>query len=409
MSPTSTKEYLRTIQTRYKKVITKKEKTLIINEVIEVLKMHRKSTIRALKRRPIRYIRKVKGKQEIYTQDLIMPLSIIWRVAGKPCSKRLVTQMSELINKLKECNEIKLYGKQEQLLRNMGSSTIDKLLEGERDISKKEYGISGTQTSPLLKSLIPIRVYFTKEEYAEPGHGEMDCVLHCGTSLSGVYAETLNILDISTHWNEKKIFLKKTKRKIIGTFHELLKQFPFLLISIDFDNGFEFVNWDLKHYCESHNIEYTRCRSYHKNDQAHIEGKNYQSIRKVVGYDRIDDAYIITLIDNIYQNELRLLTNFFYTTMKLREKQKTKTGKIIKKYERAKTPYQRVLESDTIPQSTKDGLTAQYQTLNPAKLQRDLSKKLDNVYRLMKQKKLGSSVTELYHATPLPDSALGNT
>ncbi|KKQ38803.1 MAG: hypothetical protein US54_C0003G0031 [Candidatus Roizmanbacteria bacterium GW2011_GWA2_37_7] len=339
-----------------------------------------------------------------------MPLTAIWKAGGSPCSKRLEPQIGELLDKLKQFDEIRLYGRQEELLRTMKTSTIDRLLEGERDISKKEYGISGTRKSPLLKSLIPVRTHFTDVEYTEPGHGEMDCVLHCGMSLLGIYAETLNILDIATHWNEKKIFLKKTNKKIVGSFHILKKQFPFPLLSIDFDNGFEFVNWLLKHYCEKQNLDYTRSRSYHKNDQAHIEGKNYHSVRKVVGYDRIDDEHVVNLIDNVYQNEHRLLTNFFYTTMKLKKKEKQLiTGKVTKKHERAQTPYQRVITSDKLSQTIKDTVTAQYKTLNPAQLHRDLKKKLDKIYRIMKQKQLTSSVTVAYHATPLPDYLLGNT
>jgi len=281
-----------------------------------------------------------------------------------------------VIDKLKEFDEIKLYYGQEKLLRQMKFSTIDKLLESERDISKKEYGLSGTKRSPLLKTLIPVRCNFSKEETSEPGHVEMDCVLHCGESLSGQYAETLNVLDIYSHWNEKRIFLNKTKAKIVGVFHEMKeKQFPFKILSADFDNGFEFVNWTLKGYCDRNNISYTRSRSYHKNDQAHIEGKNYQSIRKVVGYERITDPKLVRMIDDMYQNEHRLLTNYFYTTLKLKEKIRV-NGKTKKKYETAKTPYQRLIESDKISKEVKDKLTKEYNRLNPAELQRNLRKKL---------------------------------
>ena len=171
-----------------------------------------------------------------------------------------------------------------------------------------------------------------------------------------------------------------------------VKQFPFSIISVDFDNGFEFVNWVLKGYCDRNNISHTRSRSYHKNDQAHIEGKNYQSIRRVVEYDRITDPKLVVMIDNLYQNEHRLLTNYFYTTLKLKEKVR-KNGKVKKTYEQAKTPYQRLMESDKITKEIKDSLTKEYMRLNPAELQRNLRKKLDQIkdYRL---------VTVLNHATP---------
>ncbi len=267
----------------------------------------------------------------------------------------------------------------------MSAFTIDRLLEAERDISKKEYGLSGTKRSPLLKTLIPIRTNFNADETKEPGHVEMDCVLHCGDSLSGQYAETLNVLDIYSHWNEKKIFLNKTKAKVVGAFHEMkTKQFPFNILSADFDNGHEFVNWVLKGYCDRNNVSYTRSRSYYKNDQAHIEGKNYQSIRRVVGYDRITDPKLVEMIDNMYQNEHRLLTNYFYTTLKLKEKEKI-NGKTTKSYEIAKTPYKRLMESDKISKEIKDKLKAEYMRLNPAELQRNLRKKLKRIkdYRLV--------------------------
>lgn len=408
MTNQTRREYIEVMKKRYRLTKVRKEKKALITEVVLNLGIHRKSAIRLLKRKKVRYIKKKRGKQVIYKDHLIKPLSIIWKAAGSPCSKRLRPQIREIMERLVHWKELKLYGTQEALLCRMGVSTIDRLLEGERDYSQKEYGLSGTKKSPLLKTLIPVRTCFTDEERYEPGHTELDCVLHCGSSLTGIYAETLNILDIATHWNEKSIFLQKTKVKIIGRFHDLSKQFPYPILSIDFDNGYEFVNWMLKGYCEKHGIAFSRSRSYQKNDQAHIEGKNYHSVRKVTGYDRIDDEYLVTLIDNVYQNEHRLLTNFFYTTMKLKTRTK-EAGKVTKTYEEAQTPYQRVLASATIAEEKKRELRAIYQTLNPAELQRRLRTKLQKIYTLMRQKQIISSVTVSYQATPLPLSFFGNT
>lgn len=379
MSNQSKKEYLVTIRERYRNCQTRKEKSAVISEVETNLGIVRKSTIRLLKKKVFVRRKTIRSRKEIYGFDLIKPLKQIWEVVGEPCSKRLKPQIKNTIKKLKEFNEIILYSNQEKLLGQMSTFTIDRFLEAEKDISKKEYGLSGTKRSPLLKTLIPVRTNFNATETKEPGHTEMDCVLHCGESLSGQYAETLNMLDIYSHWNEKKIFLSKTKAKIVGTFHDMkTKQFPFPILSVDFDNGFEFVNWVLKRYCDRHNISYTRSRSYHKNDQAHIEGKNYQSIRRVVGYDRITDPKLVEMIDNLYQNEHRLLTNYFYTTLKLKEKVRV-NGKTKKVYEEAKTPYQRLMESDKISKEIKDKLTQEYTRLNPAQLQRNLWKKLNKI------------------------------
>lgn len=376
MSNQSKKEYLVTVRARYINCKTRKEKSVVISEVETNLGIVRKSAIRLLKQKILVRRKTIRTRKEMYGFDLIKPLQLIWEVVGQPCSKRLKPQIKDTIKKLKEFDEIKLYGNQEKLLGEMSTFTIDRLLEAKKDISKKEYGLSGTKRSPLLKTLIPVRTNFSAEETKEPGHTEMDCVLHCGESLSGQYAETLNVLDIYSHWNEKKIFLNKTKAKIVGAFHDMkTRQFPFPVLSADFDNGFEFVNWTLKGYCDRHTISYTRSRSYHKNDQAHIEGKNYQSIRRVVGYDRITDPKLVEMIDDLYQNEHRLLTNYFYTTLKLKRKVKV-NGKNRKAYEEAKTPYKRLMESDKISKDVKVTLKKEYMRLNPAELQRNLRKKL---------------------------------
>lgn len=380
MTQQSKKEYLRVLQNRYKECTIRAEKSGIIDEVEENLGLVRKSAIRALNRRPLINCKPRRGRKPTYGYDLIRPLTEIWAVAGRPCSKRLKPQIGEIIGRLKDFDEIKLYGDQEQLLNRMSTFTIDRLLEGGRGLPLKDPALSGTKKSPLLKTLIPIRTNF--KEVDQPGHTEMDCVLHCGDTLSGTYAETLNILDIHTHWNEKRIFLKKTKFKVIGAFHQLRPQFPFPIKSVDFDNGGEFVNWQMHGYCKREEIAFTRSRSNHKNDQAHIESKNYHSVRKVTGYERIIDPKIVTLIDDLYQNEHRLLTNFFYTTMKLSSKKRV-GAKVKKTYEKAKTPYQRVLECDTISDEVKHKLTEKYLSLNPAKLQRDYQKKLRKIRSLM--------------------------
>lgn len=300
MTYQSKKEYLHVLQERYKSCSGRKEKTEIINEVVDNLGLARKSAIRALNRKPLVNRKPKPGRKETYGYDLIRPLNQIWIVAGKPCSKRLKPQIGELIDRLRAFHEIELFEGQEVLLRRMSTFTIDKLLQFEKGHPLKDPALSGTKKSPLLKTLIPIRTNF--KDVDEPGHVEMDCVLHCGDSLSGIFAETLNILDIHTHWNEKRMFLKKTKYKVIGALHVLRHQFPFPINSIDFDNGGEFVNWQMHGYCKRENIAFTRSRSNHKNDQAHIEGKNYQSVRKVTGYERISDPKLVKLIDDLYQN-----------------------------------------------------------------------------------------------------------
>jgi hypothetical protein len=384
------KEYIDTVRRRYKNTRSKHEKSSIINEVCANLGTSRKHVIKIVNGK---FYRKKRRKHVtrpvIYHYHLHVPLRKIWEVLGMPCSKKLKPQIPELIKKLEQFDEIQLYDEDKKLLCKMSTDTIDKLLNLTRKKLRGK-GISGTKRSPLLKTLIPIRTTF--DDVNEPGHVEQDCVLHCGESTAGTFAETLNTLDIETHWNEQTAFLKKTKTKVIGAFHEQRKRFPFPIKSIDFDNGFEFVNWAMYDYCKKEKIDFTRSRSYRKNDQAHIEGKNNESIRKVIGYYRIEEQEIVDLVNDIYQNEYRLLNNFFYPTMKLESKVRKK-GKIIKKYGEAKTPYQRVIESMKVNIKVKMKLMQEYQKLNPAELQRNLTIKLKALRKKVSVSKINLAST----------------
>lgn len=384
-------DYLVDVKQRYHVCTFRQGKSSIIDEVIANTGMNRKSVIRTLNRK-IQSRRRTRffspGRKVKYPERLHVPLEVIWNAAGRPCAKRLVPQIGEMIDKLKQFNELSIERSDELLLTTASHFTINALLENVRVAQGETYGLGGTKTSPLLKTLVLTRIEFTEEEKSTPGHLELDCVLHCGDSLSGEYAETLNSLDIATHWNEKTIFMHKCARRIVSLTDMLIRQYPYPILSVDFDNGYEFLNWKMHEYCTRNNINFTRGRSYHKNDQAHIEGKNNHSIRKVIGYARIDDQKTVDLIEDLYQHEIRLLTNFFYTTMKLKRKEKDlKSGKSTKSYEVAKTPYQRVLESDTVSPEMKDKLRLEYMKLNPVQLHRELTKKLKVISDVMSEQK----------------------
>lgn len=366
------------MQERYILCHRRAEQSKLISEMVDVLNIQRKSVLRLLhKKKHHRVV--ARGRKVQYNETLTAPLTTIWKALGCPCAKKVVAQISEMIAVLERFHELYLLPGQKDLLCTMSNFTVNALLKRERK-DPDYYGLSGTKTSPLLKTLIPIRTEFN--EVHAPGHIEMDCVLHCGESLSGQYAETLNLLDIHTHWNEKSVFLDKTRAKVISTLHVLRKQFPFPLRSVDFDNGFEFVNWRMYNYCTREKLLFTRSRSYHKNDQAHIEGKNFQSVRKLIGYERISNSRVVQVINDVYSNEHRLLTNFFYPTFKLREKERIGT-KIIKHYEIPQTPYQRVLKSTEVSPEEKQRLIAIYATLNPLQLQRNLHKKLIRIKQVL--------------------------
>ena len=170
----------------------------------------------------------------------------------------------------------------------------------------------------------------------------------------------------------------KSQNRVFKAIKNIRKQLPFDLQGIDSDNGSEFINHQLYKYCEKEKIEFTRSRPYMKKDNAHIEQKNFPLVRKVLGYDRFDTELQLRLINNLYDNELTLYINFFQPTLKLRDKIRigSKTKKI---YDKAKTPYQRVLNCSDISQEYKDRLKALYLTLDPIKLKSEIDRKIKKI------------------------------
>lgn len=279
------------------------------------------------------------------------------------------------IETLTRDKELFLSPPEKQLLLEISPATIDRFLTSAR---KKVFGKGRTITKPgtLLKHQIPIHV-FTRWDARKPGFGEVDLVAHCGVTAKGEFAYTLDFIDLDINWNECVAFLGKGENNAMGAVQIIRKRLPFPLLGIDSDNGEEFINWELYRWCQKEKITFTRCREYHKNDQAHVEEKNWSVVRRYIGYRRYDTKEQVEIL-NILYGKLRLYFNFFQATMKLERKERT-GAKVKRIYTKAKTPYQRVLEHPAISQQSKDNLTAQYQFLNPAKLLREIMETTDQL------------------------------
>lgn len=176
----------------------------------------------------------------------------------------------------------------------------------------------------------------------------------------------------------------RAQKRVMQGLDDIKTRLPFSLKSIDPDNGAEFINWQLIRYCFKRQIDFTRGRPYHKNDNAHIEQKNWTHVRKIFGYRRLETERQKNLMNDLYQNELRLYLNFFIPNVKLIEKRRVgKYGEKIKRvYDQAKTPYQRVMECEQVDEITKQKLKEQYDQLNPAELRRKILLKLDHLLKI---------------------------
>lgn len=209
-----------------------------------------------------------------------------------------------------------------------------------------------------------------------PGNGEIDTVAHCGWTISGDFAYTVQYTDAATirtclaaQWNKGEIETQKSMARI-------KERLPFPLLGIDPDSGSEFINRHLKAWCDAHKIVMTRTRPYMKNDHARIEQKNYTNVRHVVGYSRYDRPEHVVILDELYPI-LEDYINFFVPSVKCIEKIRSSSSRTRRRYDTARPAYQRVLEHPGVSEAAKEKLRQKHVTLNP----KILKQKIDRILR----------------------------
>jgi hypothetical protein len=379
MSLKSKCELLEVVRPRYLKA-NKTEKQKILDEFTSATGYHRKHAIRVLKNKvQVQNLlrRKTKTYKTIYCGEVVQALELIWEIYGRICSKRLQPFLPEAIKVLERCKEIELSKDTKDLLLKISSASIDRCLHPVR--IKSPHGLSTTKPGSLLKKLIPVRT-FTEWDEERPGFMEIDLVAHCGNTTEGQYLNTLTCTDICTGWTDVTALPHRSQQAVSEAIHLMRQRLPFALLGIDSDNGSEFINDLLYRYCLDKKITFTRSRPYKKNDQAHVEQKNWSVVRHTVGYDRWETDQELAILEGIHA-DLRLYINFFQPSLKLIAKERI-GNQTVKRYDRAKTPYQRILERIDIPLQVKAQLINLYLQLNPADLRRCIDQKTAKLWKI---------------------------
>lgn len=370
MSQRSKRELFAEVQPRYLKA-RKSEKQRMLDEFTASTGYHRKYAIRVLKHGYKRRPNKHKGRTAIYRGEVVEVLEQIWEIYGRICSKRLHPYLPEGIKVLERCGELRLSSETKALLLHISRSSIDRCLAPAR--FNQPHGLSTTQPGSLLKKNIPIRTFADWNEDT-PGFLEIDCVAHCGDNTSGQFLHTLTCTDLCTGWTETLALPRRTQEAVCSAIDTMRPELPFELLGIDSDNGGEFINDLLYRYCLDQKITFTRSRPYQKNDQAHVEQKNWSVVRHLIGYDRLESHGQLALLEHIYK-DWRLYVNFFQPVLKLIAKERI-GNKVIRKYDTARTPYQRVMEREQISLARKAHLLNLYLPLNPVELRQRIDQHL---------------------------------
>jgi hypothetical protein len=386
MSLHSRRELLAAVGPRYRKS-DRKDKRDILDEFTAATGYQRKYAIALLNRLPVtrsatKGKRPRKTRPRIYDAKVQEALQIVWEIANRPCGKRLAPFLPELIEALSRHGEINwdkvITGK----LLAMSAATADRLLKAAR-ASAGPRGKTTTKPGTLLKSQIPIRT-FSEWDDGRPGFFEVDLVAHCGDTTRGEYVNTLTLTDVATQWTECFSLRNRSQIAVSEAVALARKLLPFALLGLDSDNGGEFINQTLLRYCQDEKITFTRSRPYKKNDQCHVEQKNWSIVREHVGYDRLETDREHILLRTLYVT-LRLYVNFFQPCLKLTHKERF-GAKVKKQYDKARTPYQRVMESGVLTDEQAKVLKEQYESLNPAQLWRLLGKEKERLWRAAKKR-----------------------
>lgn len=328
-----------------------------------------------------------KQRQRFYDHTVFSVLTTIWLIMDCICGKRLAPMLKEVIPVLQKHHEITIDAATKAKLLAISAATIDRLLKAEKKKHQLK-GISHTKPGTLLKHQIPIRTFAEWNEQ-RPGFVEIDLVGHDGGDSHGEFAHTLDVTDVCTGWTETQAVKNKAQCWVFEALKDIRDRLPFDLLGIDSDNGSEFINNELYRYCIQEKITFTRARSSRKNDNCYVEQKNYSVVRRAVGYLRYDTPEELRLLNELY-GYLRLYSNFFQPVMKLIEKKRI-GSKVTKKYDKAQTPYRRVLASPHVSEDTKKWLKREFAKLNPAELKRQITKiqnKLFNIAAAKRKEKI---------------------
>ena len=381
-------EYLKTIFLRYKDS-NKLKKSQILDEYCEICGITRKHAIRLLKKEPSER-RMHFGPRVHYTPDLLIaPLRYIWHSMNQSNSKKIKSGLTEWLSYASSCDQSHLFTADVRvLLLKISCSSIERLLKKIRWSEFK--GKSLTKGNKGFLNRIPIQA--KDWNVTEPGTLQADTVAHCGDSLLGSFTYSLTATDLYSGWTENRATWNKGMSGVIAQITTIERGLPFPIQSFKTDSGTEFMNHMLKDYLENREkpIKMVRSRPYRSNDNCYVEQKNFTHVRRLFGYQRLNDPKLVELMNEIYNEYWNPLQNFFIPSTKLLRK--TRIGARIKKeFEPHKTPYQRLIDSGALSDDQKELLRARKQSLNPFELSKVLKLKLRQFFEQVQVTKVKSA------------------
>ena len=364
------RELVKALRERYQGG-TREERERLLEEFVRLSGYHRKYAIWVLNRpsqEPLASLAaSQRGRPPLYDQAVREALIVLWEASDRICGKRLKALLPVLVPSLEQHGHLQLEAAVREKLLATSAASIDRLLKAARAATPRKR----RRLATALRQSIPIRTFADWNDPL-PGYMEADLVVHCGETTAGSYVNTLALTDIASGWTECLALVVREQTLVTEAIEAVRPLLPFPLRGIDTDNGLEFLNATLLQYCRDHQIEFTRSRPHHKNDQAWIEQKNGAIVRNLVGYRRLEGLAAAEALSRLYASS-RLFVNFFQPSFKLASK--TRIGARVKKrYYPPETPCARLLASEAIASEVKTQLRDTAARLDPLALLEEIRK-----------------------------------
>lgn len=375
MSSDLKREYSRILWLRYQNA-DRRRKTAILDEYCRNTGLHRKYAIRLMHRVPTHF-KKRPGKKRKYSRHAEFHLRKLWMLAKQVNAKKLKALMTDWLSQYVASSAVKA-----ELLA-MSASTMDRYLAPFR-VTVARRRRSGTRPGRLLKHVIPIKPF--DRTIDRPGHLEADTVAHCGNRLSGDFIWTVTVTDIYSGWTDCRAIWNKGSHGVLEALRDIEASLPFPILSFHSDNGSEFLNHAVLAYFSPEGEKkrtqmlMTRSREYRKNDNCHVEQKNWTRVRELFAYDRLGMPDLIPDMNALYRDVDGPLENFFIPQMKLVSKRRV-GSRYQRRYDTPQTPYRRLLACPNIDEATKTSLRERFQSLNPFRLSRELRMRLNQFFK----------------------------
>ncbi len=381
MDRASQEQYLAEVRKEYHGA-DKQHKSRLLDEAEKRTGLNRKHLIVKMGQEESKQKTGHRKRKRIYDSAVTAVLVKIWMLFEYMCGQRLAPLLRQQVDSLRRLGEIRCPNEVAEKLKRLSARTIDRLLSRERQrLQLNRY--RNPSLEPLLHQQVPVK---TSAEWdrQQVGNVQIDLVLHCGQSGAGHYVHTLSVAEIASGWWEAEAMLGRSQQGSQKAFQAICERLPFAVREVHPDNDRCLLHDLLYQYCRQHQIRLSRSRPLKKNDNAWVEQRNWSHVRKVVGYRRLESQAERDTLQQIH-GVLALFRNFFQPTMKLVEKLRV-GGKIHRRYEEPKTPYQRLMESGQLDAASKKKLKSVYESLNPAELKRRIEQNLTKLFQFHEER-----------------------